>query len=294
MHLLSKGLILTAIVFSLILASTSIALAEGYNDPLLYTPGTTETPQGPHGGYTTTSNKCKECHAVHLATGSYMLTRANTRSETCDFCHGIGGAAMNKVVLDENGHGLNLTQQAASEIVAPDDTIPPYKIGTSIWGCLECHSVHDNQTVKLSGSSTTKLLKKDPNPGKSYSYYDVALIDATTKETTQTLSHWCSTCHNANLGSHDDPKEVKIGDTTTTAFGHDSSGQGYTTDAEGWANVDPLDGANNGPTCKQCHPSDEGKFPHSSGDTPAMLKSGSRTNQLDGVCSSCHNTASLQ
>ncbi|HZD60934.1 MAG TPA: hypothetical protein VE439_10855 [Anaerolineae bacterium] len=314
MSFLNKGkvLLLTALVFVLVLSVAPLALAAGYNDPYQY-PKSTENPAGPHGGYTTTTNKCKECHAVHLATGSYMLTKVNLRYETCDVCHGVGGPAVH-ISLNEEGHGLSATQKGLATVPAPDDTTPtPYKIAPDRWGCIECHSVHDNNTVRLTADTktwalypSTFLLKKDPNPEKKltggYKYYTVP----TTRETSQTVSHWCSTCHNANFGLHTDTKTVE--GYSGYVYGHDSSAGGYTTqtagNAAGYAVVDPLDGTNNGPTCKQCHKADGigGSFPHSAENTPTvageptapdMLKTGTKPNQLDSVCSSCHYTPSL-
>lgn len=309
MRLVNKSVLLVVAVFSFIAATTSIALAieptdtvAGYNWPQIYITST----DTPHGGYTTTTNKCKECHAVHLATGSYMLTRANNRADTCDFCHSYGGPGVGTdVIMNAEGHGLDATQTASTTITAPNDTIPSYSVQTSKWGCLECHSVHDNQTVKLTGETSTYLLKADPNPGKTYLSYTVK-----TGDSSETLSEWCSTCHNADFGRHDDTQTVKsvmLGTTTTTVYGHDCSGNGYSTDSvTGYANVTPDDTSNEGPTCKQCHSATGigGDFPHSSENTsssgstetvaPDMLMEGTVANQLDKVCETCHNTASLQ
>lgn len=41
----------------------------------------------PHGGYSTTSNRCKICHAVHRATGVFALTRADSPDDSCAYCH---------------------------------------------------------------------------------------------------------------------------------------------------------------------------------------------------------------
>jgi hypothetical protein len=43
--------------------------------------------RGPHGGYTTTSNKCKICHAVHRADGAFKLARADSADDACSYCH---------------------------------------------------------------------------------------------------------------------------------------------------------------------------------------------------------------
>lgn len=41
----------------------------------------------PHGGYSTTSNKCSTCHAVHRANGSFALLRTDNVDHACDYCH---------------------------------------------------------------------------------------------------------------------------------------------------------------------------------------------------------------
>lgn len=62
--------------------------------------------KGPHGGYDTTTNKCKVCHAVHRAEGAYYLLRADTQDDACDYCH-IGGSAHSaKVVYSANNAGI--------------------------------------------------------------------------------------------------------------------------------------------------------------------------------------------
>jgi len=81
--------------------------------------------KGPHGGYDTTTNKCKTCHATHRAEGSYYLLRATSSDDACTYCHIGGGAHSEKVVYEassagiytENGH----TMGAGSAI--PDSTI---------------------------------------------------------------------------------------------------------------------------------------------------------------------------
>jgi cytochrome c553 len=218
------------------------------------------------------------------------LTKADTRGETCEFCHGIGGAASTTVVLDPEGHGLPEGTQGI--VTAPGDTNQPYRKNAQLWGCLECHSPHDNQTVKLAGFSSNKLLKANPNPGKNYLYYTPVI-----GETAQTLSQWCSTCHNANFGASSEGKTVLMGSETATTFGHPSSGAGTVKTPDGHTKVTLDDGVNNGPTCKECHIADgrteTSEFPHSSGSAPSMLKDGSDGVQIDNVCTECHNTVSL-
>ena len=41
----------------------------------------------PHGGYSTSSNKCKVCHAVHRAEGAFKLMRSDSAEDACIYCH---------------------------------------------------------------------------------------------------------------------------------------------------------------------------------------------------------------
>lgn len=298
--MVKKGLVLSLIVGVFFALTTTIVLAAGYNDPLQYN-NDALYPQGPHGGYTTSTNKCKECHAVHLATGMYRLTRADSASQACDFCHNeTTGLATKKVSLNENAHGLSATPP--DPVVAPDDTTPtPYSVPSANWGCDKCHSVHNNSVVKLADEPTTKLLKADPNPGKTYFYYNPSLIDTSTRSTPQKLAAWCSACHNTNFGYHKTAKQYDKNGQTINVYGHDVAEDSATIDPNtGFAtNVNP-DDPNAGPNCKQCHPADGGNFPHSSAK-PNMLMSAAKDStplnndksNLDLVCISCHNTASM-
>mgnify|MGYP003875600395 CR=1 FL=1 len=78
----------------------------------------------PHGGYDSTTNKCKVCHAVHRAEGAYFLLRADTQDDACSYCHIGGSAHSRKIVYDlagtiytPNGHTIG-----ASAII-PDSSV---------------------------------------------------------------------------------------------------------------------------------------------------------------------------
>ena len=62
--------------------------------------------KGPHGGYDTTTNKCKACHAVHRAEGTYYLLRANSIDDACNYCHIDGPAYSSTLVYTENAAGI--------------------------------------------------------------------------------------------------------------------------------------------------------------------------------------------
>jgi len=268
----------------------------GYNSDS----ATTGTP--PHGGYTTTSNKCKSCHAVHLADSQYRLLRpgAVNAATACDYCHGEAGIVPTKRVwLDSNGHGLDPGK--TDDVVVPDDTTYT-SFRNDVWTCVACHSPHGAGVVTLSEEpaiTTSLLLRKFPNPAKpaGNAYYN-----GTTG--TLTLTAWCSNCHEANFGSHEEGKSTPTG----IRYGHDSSTTGYQLSG-GWVVVAPDDAVNAGPSCQQCHTADRAPagmsqgFPHAGGDSWKMLRSSSSTgapgpieaDKLDKLCAStpCHKAIDL-
>jgi len=91
--------------------------AAGWVDQSLY------VAKGPHGGYDTTTNKCKTCHAVHRAEGTYYLLRSS--DDACDYCHIGGGAHSAKVVYsaNEGGKYTNNGHTMGSGPTIPDSSV---------------------------------------------------------------------------------------------------------------------------------------------------------------------------
>ncbi|MDI6689784.1 MAG: hypothetical protein QMD66_07875 [Actinomycetota bacterium] len=251
------------VTIAFVLAMSGIAYASGYltNSEI--------TATNPHGSYSNSTNKCKACHAVHLAQGSYRLLRISSKAAECDYCHGSGGITSKIVTTNAEGHTMGYSGSA------PDDAGTAWS--TTSFACIDCHSVHNNNTVTLTGYTSSKLLKNDPDPGEALYWTG-----------TGDESQWCSDCHSANYGLHTAAKTVG----GATRYGHDCDTAGMSTTADGFAVVNPGDGVNNGPTCKQCHQSSG--YPHSQGGTGRdMLKDTFNGTALDDVCNDCHNTASL-
>jgi hypothetical protein len=165
----------TVVIFALAVAP---AFAEGYNDPTEYTRATGYF-AGPHGGYTTTTNKCADCHSTHYAAGSFMLMRANSREAACDYCHGGGGGSTINIQMDNayktmtadfdyadgvvdlagapasgfgTGHTLGYTGEA------PADIYPAYQQDQGM-ACFDCHSPHGN---------SARILTTFSNPGRFF------------------------------------------------------------------------------------------------------------------------------
>jgi hypothetical protein len=129
-----------------------------YNDPQDYTnngsltnngSGVDQYSAGPHGGYLTSTHKCRECHAVHRAAGKFKL-----RFEACDWCHGTGAGSGYNIQMDNDddyteeynvGHSLGYGLENG-KWKAPDDTYPAYTPNYWLGGfaCFDCHSPHAN------------------------------------------------------------------------------------------------------------------------------------------------------
>lgn len=127
--------------------------AYNYNNPQDYTKEK-GFPKGPHGGYTTSTHKCRECHAVHRAAGKFKLMRADTRVEACDWCHGGGAGSGYNIQMDNDddftqeynvGHTIGFGT-SSGQYKAPDDTYPAYTPHYYLGGfsCFDCHSPHGN------------------------------------------------------------------------------------------------------------------------------------------------------
>lgn len=259
------------VVFLLFIFGSSAFSQETTEQPSPYIEP--EAGVSPHGGYTTTTNKCKYCHAVHRATGSYMLTRADSRPEVCDYCHGDGAGAGNLVVADYEGHSVSKDMMYLGPAPGGEDGDVFVASSTNPFLCISCHSVHGDTLliVHLSDLPSSYLLLNNPDKME------------TTYTTSNTLSEWCADCHSAIFGSHEVTRTVG-GEPT---FSHDTSRVSVTT-----FTIDPRDGINSGPSCQQCHTSS--MFPHGQGGTGRdMLKDSFDGISLDDVCNDCHSEASL-
>lgn len=253
------------ILFVVLFLFSTPAFAGSYLEP-------TET-VSPHGNYTTASNKCKYCHAVHIAEGSFMLTRANSVFEACDYCHGDGSGAGTIIVSNYEGHTMGKNMVFFGPAPGYIDGDKYVSTSQGPFTCITCHSVHGNteRIVLLSDLEKNYLLLKNP---------DSTDTSYTSKNT---LSEWCSDCHPLMLGSNETAKKVDGVD----VFSHASSSTAVTTPV-----INSRDGLNFGPNCRQCHSSS--LFPHGQGGTGRdMLKDGFDGINLDSVCVDCHPEDSL-
>jgi predicted CXXCH cytochrome family protein len=182
-------LTIAAIAATMLAITATPALAEGYNNGgINYTTGTnvagygnnaglyvrtpnatqTASMSGPHGGYTTTTNKCQDCHSTHYAKGSYVLLRANRREDACTFCHGGGGGSTINIQMDnaydangpaiDGSRGMGTGHSLGYKGNAPDDINPAYTAANGL-ACFDCHTPHGN---------SARVLTTFANPGRAY------------------------------------------------------------------------------------------------------------------------------
>ncbi|MDI6716167.1 MAG: hypothetical protein QME63_04400 [Actinomycetota bacterium] len=108
---------------------------------------------GPHGGYDTTTNKCKTCHAVHRATGTFALMRVDSPDQACEYCH-VGDHRHSVVsaywkagtIYPANGH-----------TIGADSAIPD----SSVWQWEETIN------ITLADGTTRQARKRHYNPTKN-------------------------------------------------------------------------------------------------------------------------------
>ncbi|MHB8841839.1 MAG: hypothetical protein ACYC56_08650 [Candidatus Aquicultor sp.] len=130
---------------------------------------------GAHGGYLTTSHKCRECHASNRSSGTFKLTRSDERFDACAWCHGAGAGSGFNIQTDndlgvsreyEVGHSMGYGL-ASGKWKAPDDTYPAYTPSYWLGGfsCFDCHSAHANPQRLLGFSNDGEITYPIYNPG---------------------------------------------------------------------------------------------------------------------------------
>ena len=182
-----KRAIILVLAAVFVLSMTTFAFGYGYDTSGTTTiGGNTYYISGevtdPHGGYAASTDKCKVCHAIHQATGTYVLLRSGATNalSACEACH-VAGAPLTQLAVyggssanyDETPGSYDAaadlgdrrhTLWSAGNIPIPDSTITTYTTGG--FTCSHCHSVHgancyNNCIVKLDGNGDGNVQLKD-------------------------------------------------------------------------------------------------------------------------------------
>jgi hypothetical protein len=188
-----KKILLLAVVTVALIALTAVpafAEAQGYNDSGEYTRDNGYF-SGPHGGYTTTTNKCAVCHSTHYAEGSFMLLRANSREAACDYCHGGGGGSSINIQMDNAYKTMTEDFDFADGVVDVANT-PEGGYGTGHTLGLHRHGAHRHQ-AGLPGGGRLRVLRL-PQPARQLGAHHGrhGLTRAARSAPTTSSSRWIS------------------------------------------------------------------------------------------------------
>lgn len=230
--------------------------------------------KGPHGDYTTGTDKCDTCHDTHNAPTDESLLPAQTIRATCELCHdGTGGRGVYGVIKAQTGrepvaaHRIDVTNSVPKGSTS-GTTSATFSGENGLLTCSDCHSPHDNNTVEPfvgdrmrsasdgpTSTASSRLLKRKPGPGD----IEVAVYG----------SSWCGACHRGSIeatshagrmGNHRVETEtagfsysrvvvVEDTETTQTAWGKmGSSNFGYV-----MPSPRSVEQTGHGAICQQCH-----------------------------------------
>ncbi len=178
--------------------------------------------ESPHGGFSASTNRCRVCHAVHLAgTGSWRLLRSGDvlngekrgmdRASECNYCHGTYGVTMKRpfrpkdyVVRGEHTLGSTAIPDSGGDQILSEGGL----------SCGNCHTVHGGGSLMSSGFESgkwgMKILRQDPNPTNGILAEGVdgrSSDEEMTGDAYATLSNFCGDCHdqNPNWNTSEDP-----------------------------------------------------------------------------------------
>jgi hypothetical protein len=177
----------------------------------------THAGDSPHSGYSTTTGKCKVCHAVHGAgsvdaTGSTLnesekLLRT-TAADACTFCHLTEAFAVSSPYRGSPMLAADPIVFFPADQYQGDPTLTPDPIanyagteggsghfsdhqGSPYVGCPSCHAVHDFEAMIGTGEN---MLKSDP----AKDVVSLAAVDGgygSRKAAVTTMTDFCLDCH---------------------------------------------------------------------------------------------------
>jgi predicted CXXCH cytochrome family protein len=240
---------------------------------------TSTTTYGPHGGYTTTSNKCSTCHSTHTAGGGkYLLPKATIKA-TCETCHdgtggeGVYGVLRSRGVTPTAEHRIDVSNAVpGGDPVTGGSRVTTFSGESGYLSCDDCHSPHG----ALEASRTVKPFAGDRIRVASSEATIVSnrlLRTLPTGATTPTAdygSDWCLGCHQGRstevtmTANH--PTDSSL--TTTTPFTYSNVALVATDTLTTHTAMGPMARSNRGylmpdprsaeqtghaPICQQCH-----------------------------------------
>ncbi|MDO8886333.1 hypothetical protein [Candidatus Oleimmundimicrobium sp.] len=231
-----KKMLIMALVVVFTLSMTVVAFGYGYDTSGTTTiGGNTYYISGevtdPHGGYAVSTDKCKVCHAIHQATGTYVLLRSGATSglSACEACH-VAGAPLTQLAV-YGGSNANYDSTGADlgdrrHTLKQSGTIDiPDSVGvtqfTNGFTCSHCHSVHgancyNNCIVKLDGNKDGKVQLLNGTSTSLAGYKASGVLDYGNNSEVQ--NQFCADCHSLNFYTTTGNKTHVMTDTTNTMY----------------------------------------------------------------------------
>lgn len=240
------------------------------------------TRKGPHGGYTSGTQKCVTCHTIHDAPSSFALLPQPTVQATCNTCHdGTGGGGVYGVIRARTGltpgaqHRIETaTGTGGTKMVVPGgDPTTGGSVETSFTGtngsltCTDCHNPHNANTVNAFEGDRRRSTTDSSTfstPTNRLLRTHVTSSDATI---TEYGSDWCEECHKGRHSQTGTMGNHPVADSVTASgwyYRRVEVLSGYNTSVRSATPTD-LGGSNLGyvmpmprgsqpyPICEQCH-----------------------------------------
>lgn len=212
--------------------------------------GTLHT-SGPHGGYSSTTDKCQSCHDIHGSAENSVLLMGTNLTAACQYCHDLtatwaGPYNMTGVVSVKSAHrvvGVDVYSYKDSEGHMNDSlttgitTIPggnwydgsegtlntaeQGQLSGNVFTCNSCHTPHGVQTVNnYLGESEIKHY--EDFSGNQYLYMTNRLLKQRPNVSSSVYMEyngsWCASCH---MGR--DNRIVKHSNHPVNTFTHNSN-----------------------------------------------------------------------
>lgn len=185
------------------------------------------TRKGPHGGYSTGTQKCETCHTIHNANlGSVMLLPAATIKDTCNSCHdGTGGQGVYGVIAArgltvQSAHRIETTNLIPGGAADGSSRTATFSADGGFLTCSDCHSPHDASTVASFTGDRVRESTPTAFPGVVTDKTNRLLRQRPTSSVATVTAYgsdWCGACHQGRLSSHDaTPVANHPADSTTT------------------------------------------------------------------------------
>jgi hypothetical protein len=173
-----------------------------HGDDAVSVESTGQARQGPHGGYTTSTNKCAACHGTHNAPADgFVLLLGPTITDGCEVCHDGTGAGGVYGVLASRGVTVTAAHRTEVTNIVPGGDAASGGTTTTVFGgptaklsCGDCHSPHGNHLVAPFTGDRMRVATATPA-----AYLSARLLKRKpTSSDTETAvygSAWCSGCH---------------------------------------------------------------------------------------------------